>query len=345
MASLAEIRAKLKEQEAGAGGNRQSGGDNAIYPFWNIKEGESATMRFLPDGDEKNDFFWAERLMIKLPFSGVKGDTSSRPVQVQVPCMEMYGESCPILAEVRGWFKDPSLEDMGRKYWKKRSYIMQGFVTDNPLAEDSTPENPIRRFIIGPQIFNIIKQSLLDPDMEELPTDYTGGVDFRLNKSSKGGYADYGTSNWSRRDRPLSDQEMAAINAHGLHNLGDFLPKKPGEVEVKILSEMFEASVDGEAYDPDRWSQYFRPAGMQARTGDPTRAASPNATAVSQSAPVAPTPQPAAPAPVAEAVTDTGWQEPAQEAPFTPDPAPAAAPAADGGSAQDILAMIRSRQG
>jgi hypothetical protein len=346
MASLAEIRAKLKEQEAGAGGNRQSGGgDNAIYPFWNIKEGESATMRFLPDGDEKNDFFWAERLMIKLPFSGVKGDTASRPVQVQVPCMEMYGESCPILAEVRGWFKDPSLEDMGRKYWKKRSYIMQGFVTDNPLAEDSTPENPIRRFIIGPQIFNIIKQSLLDPDMEELPTDYTGGVDFRLNKSSKGGYADYGTSNWSRRDRPLSDQEMAAINTHGLHNLGDFLPKKPSEVEVKILSEMFEASVDGEPYDPDRWSQYFRPAGMQARTGDPTRAASPNATAVSQSAP---TPTPAPAAPVAEAQTDTGWQTPApaaEEAPFTPDPTPAATPAADGGSAQDILAMIRSRQG
>ena len=34
MASLAEIRAKLKEQEAGAGGNRnQGGGDNAIFAF------------------------------------------------------------------------------------------------------------------------------------------------------------------------------------------------------------------------------------------------------------------------------------------------------------------------
>ena len=334
MASLAEIRAKLKAQESNAGGNRQQGGDNAIYPFWNIKEGESAVMRFLPDGDTANDFFWAERLMIKLPFSGVKGDTASRPVQVQVPCMEMYGESCPILAEVRGWFKDPSLEDMGRKYWKKRSYIMQGFVTDNPLTDDNTPENPIRRFIIGPQIFNIIKQSLLDPDMEELPTDYTGGVDFRLNKGSKGGYADYGTSNWARRERPLSDAEMNAINTHGLHNLSDFLPKKPDEVAVKVLAEMFEASVDGEPYDPDRWSNYFRPAGMAARTGDPTQAASPQATATSQSAPVAP--KPAAPAPAVE-----------DDVPFKSDEEVAAesAPAADGGSAQDILAMIRSRQG
>ena len=335
MASLAEIRAKLKEQETRSTGGSTGGGDNAIYPFWNMKEGESATLRFLPDGNADNTFFWVERLMIKLPFAGVKGETDSRPVQVQVPCMEMYGESCPILQEVRGWFKDPSLEDMGRKYWKKRSYIFQGFVTDNPLTEDTTPENPIRRFIIGPQIFQLIKQALMDPDMEELPTDYTAGVDFRLNKGSKGGYADYGASSWARRERPLGDSEMAAVNNHGLFNLSDFLPKKPSEVEVKVLTEMFEASVDGEAYDPDRWSQYFRPAGMQARTGDPVAAPAPT-----------PAPQPAA-APATEAVNDTGWQDPAPAA--TPEPAPApaaeAAPAAeDAGGAQDILAMIRARQ-
>ena len=332
MASLAEIRAKLKEQEANTGGQRQGGGDNAIYPFWNIKEGESCTLRFLPDGDADNTFFWKERLMIKLPFSGVKGDTSSRPVQVQVPCMEMYGDSCGILQEVRGWFKDPSLEDMGRKYWKKRSYVFQGFVNDNPLTEDSTPENPIRRFIIGPQIFQIIKQALMDPDMEELPTDYTAGVDFRLNKTSKGGYADYGTSTWARRERPLNDAEMNAVNTHGLFNFSDFLPKKPDETAIKVMQEMFEASVDGEAYDADRWSNYFRPSGMAARTGDPQKAASPQATAVSQSAP----------APVAEA------------APVAPAPAPEAAPTpvaetaqaaeAPAGNANDILAMIRSRQ-
>ena len=326
MASLAEIRAKLKEQEAGSSGNRTAGpGDNAIYPFWNMNEGDSATLRFLPDGNQDNTFFWTERLMIKLPFSGVKGDTSSKPVQVQVPCMEMYGESCNILNEVRGWFKDPSLEDMGRKYWKKRSYLFQGFVTDNPLAEDTTPENPIRRFIIGPQIFQIIKQALMDPDMEELPTDYTAGVDFRLNKTSKGGYADYSTSNWARRERPLNDAEMQAINTHSLFNLSDFLPKKPDETAIKVMQEMFEASVDGEAYDADRWSNYFRPAGMAARTGDPNVAASPNATATSQSAPQ--------PAPIPEPVAETA-----------PAPAAEAAPAESGG-AQDILAMIRSRQG
>ena len=340
MATLAEIRAKLKEQEANTGGNRNSGGDNAIYAFWNIKEGESATLRFLPDGDDTNTFFWKERLMIKLPFNGIKGETDSRPVQVQIPCMEMYGETCDVLNEVRAWFKDPSLEDMGRKYWKKRSYIFQGFVTDNPLSDDAKPENPIRRFIIGPQIFQIIKAALMDPDMEELPTDYTAGVDFRLNKTSKGGYADYSTSNWARRDRPLGDNEMAAVNTHGLFNFSDFLPKKPDAVAVKVMKEMFEASIDGEAYDPERWSNYFRPAGMQARTGDPTKTASPNATATSQSAPVAPTPV----APVVEAPVVEAPVAPVVEAPVAPVVEAPAAPAAEGGDAANILAMIRSRQ-
>jgi hypothetical protein len=57
MASLAEIRAKLKEQETRSSGGSQGGGDNAIYPFWNMKEGESGTLRFLPDGNADNTFF------------------------------------------------------------------------------------------------------------------------------------------------------------------------------------------------------------------------------------------------------------------------------------------------
>ena len=328
MASLAEIRAKLQAMESKSSGSQsQTGGDNAIYPHWNIDEGTSAVLRFLPDEDPNNTFFWVERQMIRLTFPGVKGG-DMKPVTVQVPCAEMYGDTCPVLTEVRPWFKDSSLEDMGRKYWKKRSYVFQGFVTENPIAEDSTPENPIRRFIIGPQIFQIIKQALMDPDMEELPTDYTAGVDFRLNKTSKGGYADYSTSNWARRDRPLGDAEMDAVNKNGLFNLSDFLPKKPDEMGVKVMQEMFEASVDGQPYDADRWSQYFRPSGMAARTGDPNVAPSPNATAVSQSAPAETAPAPKAnPAPVAET------------APATP-----AADTSAEGNASDILAMIRSRQ-
>jgi hypothetical protein len=266
--------------------------------------------------------------MIKLPFAGIKGESESKPVIVQVPCVEMYGDACPILAEVRAWFKDPALEDMGRKYWKKRSYIFQGFVAEDGLGEkaDEQPENPIRRFIIGPQIFTSIRAALVDPELEDLPTDFTNGIDYRMKKGSKGGYADYSTSTWSRRSRPLNDVEQAAIKQHGLFNLNDFLPKKPSEVELKVMKEMFEASVDGEPYDMERWGQYFKPAGMSQNTGDPQKASAPKS----------------APAPAASHDDEDDTPAPVAKA----APAPTAAPAAEGGDsrAQDILAMIRNRQ-
>jgi hypothetical protein len=262
--------------------------------------------------------------MIKLPFAGIKGESESKPTIVQVPCVEMYGDTCPILSEVRAWFKDPALEDMGRKYWKKRSYIFQGFVVEDGLAEKETPANPIRRFIIGPQIFTSIRSALVDPELEDLPTDFVHGLDYRMKKGSKGGYADYSTSTWSRRERPLNDQEQAAIKQHGLFNLNDFLPKKPTDVELKVMKEMFEASVDGEPYDMERWGQYFKPAGMSQNTGDPQKASAPKAAP----APAASHDEDDTPAPVAKAA-----------------PAPTASESTGGDSrAQDILAMIRNRQ-
>jgi hypothetical protein len=331
MASLAEIRAKLKAQESRT--ERTGGGDNAIFPHWNIPEGSTAAVRFLPDGDPNNTFFWAERLMIRLPFNGIKGDMNSKPVVVQVPCVEMWNETCPILTEVRTWFKDSSLEEMGRKYWKKRSYIFQGFVNENPLQEDSTPDNPIRRFVISPSIFTLIKDALMDPDIQELPTDYDAGLDFRITKTTKGQYADYSTSKWARKESALTEVQRAAIETHGLHTLADYLPKKPTEVELNVLKEMFEASVDGQAYDVERFGQYYRPYGVDAPAG----------TAQSPAAPA-----PAAPAPTPTTETATADTVPFETAPAAPapvaEPTPAPAATEGGKSAEDILAMIRSRQ-
>jgi hypothetical protein len=259
--------------------------------------------------------------MIRLSFAGVKGQADSKPVVVQVPCMEMYGEACPILAEVRPWFKDPSLEEMGRKYWKKKSYVFQGFVRENALSDDKVPANPIRRFTISPQIFNIIKAALMDPEMEELPTDLQRGLDFQIVKTSKGGYADYSTSKWSRKESALTAEEQAAIDEHGLFNLSDFLPKKPSEVELKVLKEMFEASVDGQPYDPDRWGAYYKPYGLDV----------PNAAPAATSAP--------APVAVAEPV-----EEDDVPAPTAPVATPVAEAKPSSQRAEDILAMIRNRQ-
>lgn len=333
MATLAEIRAKLQAQEAKTT-TSSAQSDNAVFPHWNIAEGTSATLRFLPDGDESNTFFWKERQMMKFTFPGIKGQDENKPVTIQVPCVEMWDETCPVHAEIRPWFKDPSMEEMARKYWKKRSYIFQGFVVQSDLQEENVPENPIRRFVISPQIYKIISSALMDPDFSEIPTDYEAGTDFKITKGSKGQYADYGTSNWARRERSLDQTERDAIAQHGLHNLSDFLPKRPDAEMLNAIFEMFEASVDGQLYDPERFASYYRPYGMDAPAA--------GASAASPSVAPAPAPKPA-PAPIDE--DDIPFKS-NEEAAAAPAPAPAAEKTEgnQNASAADILAMIRSRK-
>jgi len=327
MASLAEIRARIAAAENKQTGESKTQSDNVLYAHWNMSEGAAATVRFLPDGDSKNTFFWVERQQIKLPFNGVKGETNKKMVVVTVPCVEMWGDSCPILAEVRPWYKDETLKEMANKYWKKRSYLFQGFVRQNPIGDDNTPANPIRKFIISPQIFGIIKSSLMDPEMEELPTDYMQGLDFNVKKTTKGKYSDYSTSNWSRKVTALTEVEQAAIEAHGLFNISEWLPKRPTEAELNIMKDMFEASVDGQSYDAARWGNYFRPYGV-----DVPESAERNDSAPAQSA----KPQPKA---------QESFDEPDEQDEPKAAAQPVKVPTSNGSTnAQDILAMIRSRQ-
>lgn len=330
MATLAEIRAKLLAQDNKASENSSANrGSDAVYPFWNMDNDNTSVLRFLPDSDPTNTFFWKERQVIKLPFPGVKGGDETKRVIVQVPCVEMWGESCPIHAEIRPWFKDPSMEDLGRTYWKKRSYVFQGLVVTDPIGGEQ-PENPVRRFIIGPQIFKLLKAALMDPDMDNLPTDYEQGTDFRLTKTQKGQYADYSTSSWSRKERSLNEEERKIIETHGLFNLNEFMPKRPTEDDMKVIKEMFEASVDGELYDPTRWGQHYKPYGLDVPAGTST-------------------PKTATPTPKVEEVKEekvaTATPTPTPTPTSTPAPATAQAttdaPKAD---AADILAMIRSRK-
>ena len=325
--SLADIRARLQAQQT----RSESGGkmDSAIYPHWNIPMGTTAKLRFLPDADTNTPYFWIEREIIKLPFTSIRGQQVQRPFEVHIPCMEMWKATCPVLTEVRPWYKDESLKETANKYWKKRSYLFQGFVRENPLPDDSNPENPIRRFIISSQIYNIIKSSLLDPELEELPTNYERGLDFTVVKTTKSGtdYADYNTSKWSRKETALTSAELAALEQYGLFNMADFLPKRPGAAELKTIEEMFHASVNGDEYDPDRWAAHFKPTGVQLDES------------AGSARPHTPVPAPSASSPVVSAAVDHDVEE--ESASTAPIQAPAKPNAQ---RAEDILSMIRNRQ-
>jgi len=327
MSTLQEIRAKLQAQEAKSSGKGTFTKDLTTYAHWDLPEPGTSLLRFLPDSDPDNTFFWRERQLIKLPFAGVKNDKDHKNVVVQVPCMDMWERnSCPVITEVGPWFNDPNLETLARSYWKKRTYLMQGFVVEDGLQAPQSPENPIRKFIISPQIFKVIKSALLDPDMENNPTDFNHGTPFRINKTKNGQYADYSTSNWARKESPLTSEQLEAIKTYGLFNLNDFMPKKPNAEELNAIKEMFEASVNGELYDLDRWGKYYKPFGLGGADAD--RAESPKTESTKTVSIPKETPK-AAPEKV-----ETKKEVAAE---------PAEATSSGGASAQDILARIRRR--
>lgn len=273
--SLESIRNKVKQDTPKLTNTNSSYGDGSVYPHWNIDEGQHVKLRFLPDADPTNEVFWREKQVIKLAFAGIKGDPNSKPTTVSIPCIEMfagYENKCPILKVVRGWYKDGSgiEKSFANKYWKKKSYIFSGFVHENPLA-DPVPVNPIRRFVISPQIFNTVKAGLMDSELEQLPTDYLRGLDFIVQKTNKGGYSDYTTSKYVRKESALTTDELSAIDQYGLLSLSAYLPKMPTDDELAIMVEMFNSSVDGEAYDAEKFGDYFRPVGYRGDDEDDNR--------------------------------------------------------------------------
>lgn len=324
MSSLAEIRKKLLDQE---NKSKNTGGyaDTTLFPFWNAAEGTTTTLRYLPDADTSNVYFWRERQMIKIPFSGIKGGDEHKKIVVTVPCAEMWSDlKCPIHDEIRPWFKDAAMEALAKTYWKKRSYVFQGFVVDSPFKEETPPENPIRRFLINTEVFNIIKAALMDPEFQEMPTDYEAGTDFKIAKTTKGQYASYATSTWARRERSLNETERAALDTFGLFDLNDFLPKKPGEKELQAIFDMFEASVDGQLYDPERFAEFYKPAGFSGGDNANSSGNEPDET----------------PAPVISKSKSSPVSKPVEE-PVAVNDASSDEPKKD---VKDILAAIRNRK-
>ena len=74
MATLAEndtqanTKTNLAQDSKSADNANQNRGVDAIYPFWNMDTDSTAVIRFLPDADNSNTFFWRERQIIKMTF-------------------------------------------------------------------------------------------------------------------------------------------------------------------------------------------------------------------------------------------------------------------------------------
>jgi hypothetical protein len=221
---LDALKGAFDKKATGSG----DGGDQTWklkYPFWKMPEDSQAVVRFLPDLDEDNNLqFLVEKLEHELV---VNGQTH------RIPCLSMFDEDCPICALSRKFY-DEKNETLGKKYYRKKSYIGQVIVVESPIEHD---QNQLVKLIdFGPAVFKQIQSAFQSGDLEEVPYAFHGGYNFRIKKTKTGQYASYSTSSFSPKQTSLDDDVIEQIN---LFNLRDYVGVKPERsvVEALLLAE------------------------------------------------------------------------------------------------------------
>lgn len=236
MKSLEELRAAFKRNEEGSGG---SGNFNNYYPFWNLDYGQSATIRFVPDKNDDNPLgFLVEKHMHHLEINGeVK----------KVPCMKMYGDDCPICKVSSDYYKEGD-EDSGKKYWRKKTYIAQALVIEDPIDPkdgEETHDGQLRYISMGYQLYNVVKEAFESGDLEEIPFAYEGGYNFVIKKTEQGKWATYAVgSRFVRKSTDLTEDEIEFVEEEMI-DLSTLLPEKP---DIERIEGMLSAALTGDEY-------------------------------------------------------------------------------------------------
>jgi hypothetical protein len=226
--NLDALKSAFSQKAAGGGGDQSW---KLFYPFWKMPDDSVAVVRFLPDLDEENSLgFLVENLQHELIINGERK---------KVPCLAMHGEHCPICELSRKYY-DEKNDEMGKKYYRKKSYVGQVIVVESPIDHD---QNMLVKLIeFGPKIFKQIQSAFQSGDLEDAPFELKGGYNFRIKKTKSGQYADYGTSSFAPKQTDLDDELIGALE---LHNLKDFRTKY---VDRATLEAMLIADQTGQSF-------------------------------------------------------------------------------------------------
>jgi hypothetical protein len=246
---MSDAKSKLEALKANFAKKDSGGGGDAVwklfYPFWKCEVDSVATVRFLPDLDANNSLgFLVESLQHELVINGQKK---------KVPCLTMHGEDCPICNLSRKYY-DEKNEAMGKKYYRKKSYIGQVIVIESPIEHDQSQLVKLIEF--GPQVFKQIQAAFQSGDLDEAPYEFKGGYNFRFRKTTTGGtnpQNSYTTSNFSPKQTDLEDELVAQLE---LYTLADYRGAKIERetVEALLVADQTGGSLPASATPADKAS-------------------------------------------------------------------------------------------
>lgn len=206
---------------------KNSGGQNNYYPFYKIPEDSQAVIRFLPDRNPDNSMtFLVEKVYHELTVNGEKKT---------VPCLHSYGEDCPICAVSKEYY-DAGDKVNGKKFYRKKSYVAQALVVEDPMTEGDNAAGQVKLISIGYSLFNIIREAFGSDELDDDPCSYIGGTNFLIKRTKKGDFSNYDLSKFARRSSDLTDEQVAYVESQMIV-LDTLLPKKPELDKVETLLE------------------------------------------------------------------------------------------------------------
>lgn len=243
--SLAELTQQFAQKNTEGSGNATW---KLFFNFWKADMDTTSTVRFLPDLDEENPMgFLVENLAHELVINGKRE---------KVPCLKMYGEDCPICALSQNYYDEKSPdhnEQLGKKYYRKKSYIGQVLVIDTPIEHDA--EQLVKLIEFGPAVFKQIQAAFQSGDLEEAPFELKGGYNFRIKKTKSGEYASYTTSSFAPKQTDVDD---AVIEKLELFDLKEY---RTPRVSRDVLEAMLVADQTGATYGDGAAKETAKPTG------------------------------------------------------------------------------------
>ena len=230
------LRNAFKKKESEGGEN--TGFWDKFYPFYKMDFEQTVEFRFLPDLDEENPLgFIVENKYHELMINGKKK---------RIACAKMFGESCACCEHSQKYY-DEGDDKMGKAFWRKLDYIVQGLIISTPFEYPiKDDENPVRMLSLGPKLYKVIEAKIVKGDLEEMPYDMVNGYNFRINKTHQGEYADYTTSDFARKSTPIPESFLSNLE---LYDLKKF---RYGQIEREQMEAMIEAFLTGRSYEAEK---------------------------------------------------------------------------------------------
>ena len=214
--------------------------DSRYYPFFLAEVGSESIVRFLPDKNEENQWFFLERDLHSIPVNGeIK----------KIPCLKMYGHTCPICESSRLFYKkEGKTSATGKQLYRKRDWLAQVYIKKdalpiNPEANENF-EGKVKAVVVTSQVYEAVDISL--EDVDEPPHQYKGGSDFIIRPTQDGNYRSYVRSRFVKSPSDLDDDIIDYIEA----NIVDLRTLLPAEPNIDDVNGYLNSFLSGSEYAP-----------------------------------------------------------------------------------------------